>query len=32
MYEYACYEGNYSVTGIPSGTRADERAMASEQR
>ena len=25
LYEYACHEGNYSLEGILSGTRADER-------
>ena len=26
LYEYACHEGNYSMEGILSGARADERA------
>ena len=26
LYEYACHEGNYSMDGILSGARADERA------
>ena len=26
IYEYACHEGNYSVTNILSGARAEERA------
>jgi hypothetical protein len=30
MYEYACHEGNYGMTGILSGARADERAGAGE--
>jgi hypothetical protein len=24
IYEYACHEGNYSVSGMLSGARADE--------
>jgi hypothetical protein len=31
LYEYACHEGNYSMTGILSGTRADEKAAAAKQ-
>ena len=31
MYEYACHEGNYSMPGILSGHRADERAAAAQQ-
>lgn len=26
MYEYACHEGNYGLTGILSGARALEKA------
>ena len=26
IFEYACHEGNYSLTGILGGTRAEERA------
>jgi hypothetical protein len=26
IYEYACHEGNYGMTGILSGARADEKA------
>jgi hypothetical protein len=26
IYEYACHEGNYSVRGMLSAARADERA------
>jgi hypothetical protein len=29
MYEYACHEGNYGMTGILAGARADEQAAAS---
>jgi hypothetical protein len=29
MYEYACHEGNYGMTGILAGARADEHAAAS---
>jgi hypothetical protein len=25
IYEYACHEGNYAMSGILSGARADER-------
>jgi hypothetical protein len=28
MYEYACHEGNYGMTGILAGARADEKAAA----
>ena len=28
LFEYACHEGNYSLEGILSGTRADERKAA----
>lgn len=28
IYEYACHEGNYGMTGILSGSRADEKAAA----
>ena len=28
MFEYACHEGNYAMTGILAGTRADEKAAA----
>ena len=28
LYEYACHEGNYGLTGILAGSRADERAAA----
>jgi hypothetical protein len=28
IYEYACHEGNYGMTGILSGARADEKAAA----
>ena len=31
LYEYACHEGNYSMEGILSGARADERAAAEQQ-
>ena len=33
LFEYACHEGNYSLEGILSGTRADERkaAVAAQQ-
>jgi hypothetical protein len=30
LYEYACHEGNYGMTGILSGARAEERAGAIE--
>ena len=30
IYEYACHEGNYSMTGILAGARADERKLATE--
>ena len=26
VYEYACHEGNYGLTGILAGARAEERA------
>jgi hypothetical protein len=26
MYEYACHEGNYGLTGILAGARAKEKA------
>jgi len=26
IFEYACHEGNYGLSGILSGTRAEERA------
>jgi hypothetical protein len=25
MFELACHEGNYAMTGIPSGTRPNEK-------
>jgi hypothetical protein len=28
LYEYACHEGNYGMTGILSGARAQEKAAA----
>ena len=28
IFEYACHEGNYSMAGILSGHRAEERAAA----
>jgi hypothetical protein len=28
MYEYACHEGNYGLTGILAGARADEKRAA----
>jgi hypothetical protein len=28
MFEYACHEGNYAMSNILSGARADERAVA----
>ena len=31
LFEYACHEGNYSMVGILSGTRADERVAAEGQ-
>ena len=31
LFEYACHEGNYSMEGILSGHRADERRAAGEQ-
>ncbi len=31
LFEYACHEGNYSMEGILSGHRADERAAAQQQ-
>ena len=31
LFEYACHEGNYAMTGILSGHRADERRAAGEQ-
>jgi hypothetical protein len=31
MFEYACHEGNYGMTGILGGARADEKKLA-EQR
>ena len=31
LYEYACHEGNYSLEGILSGARADEREAAQQQ-
>ena len=30
IFEYACHEGNYSLTGILGGTRAEERAAADQ--
>ena len=30
LFEYACHEGNYSMEGILSGARADDRAAAAE--
>ena len=30
LFEYACHEGNYSMEGILSGARADDRAAAEE--
>ena len=30
MYEYACHEGNHSMTGILAGHRADEQATAEQ--
>ncbi len=32
LFEYACHEGNYSMEGILSGHRADERAAAAQQQ
>ena len=32
MFEYACHEGNYSMEGILSGARADDRAAANDAR
>jgi hypothetical protein len=32
MYEYACHEGNYAMSNILSGARADERAAAESAR
>ena len=32
IFEYACHEGNYSMEGILSGHRAEERAAATESR
>lgn len=31
IYEYACHEGNYALTGILAGARAEERAHAEEE-
>ena len=31
LFEYACHEGNYSMEGILSGARADDRAAAEEE-
>jgi hypothetical protein len=31
LFEYACHEGNYAMEGILSGTRAEERAAATEE-
>ena len=31
MYEYACHEGNYGLTGILAGARAEEKASADAQ-
>ena len=31
LFEYACHEGNYSMEGILSGHRADERTAATQQ-
>jgi len=31
LFEYACHEGNYSMEGILSGHRADERRAAEQQ-
>jgi hypothetical protein len=28
VYEYACHEGNYAMSGILAGARADEKAAA----
>ena len=28
IYEYACHEGNYGLSGILAGARADEKAAA----
>ena len=28
MYEYACHEGNYAMSGILGGARADEKSAA----
>jgi hypothetical protein len=30
IYEYACHEGNYGMTGILAGARAEEKAVAEE--
>ncbi len=32
LYEYACHEGNYSLSGILSGARAEEKIQASQGR
>jgi hypothetical protein len=32
IYEYACHEGNYSLSGILAGARAEEKRVAEEQR
>ena len=32
MYEYACHEGNYSMTGILGGHRRDEERAAAGDR
>jgi hypothetical protein len=32
MYEYACHEGNYGITGILSGARAAEKTAAAEAK
>ena len=31
MYEYACHEGNYGLTNILAGSRAEELAAAEQQ-
>jgi len=28
FFEYACHEGNYAMSNIPSGARAEERTAA----
>ena len=32
LFEYACHEGNYSMEGILSGARADDRAAVEGSR